>query len=107
MFNSVPYSKDELKKLFNDIDNSIKENCEGHSNNVLFFSPDKVSKAISKLKVDKHDGSLPLTSDNILNATNILTGHLALLFSAMLKHGFTPDGMSVGTMVPIPKSKWN
>ena len=73
----------------------------------MFFNPDNVSKAISKLKVGKHDGSLPLTSDNIINSTDVLNGHLALLFSVMVRHGFSPEGMLVGTMVPIPKCRWN
>ena len=107
LYNSVPYSIDDLNELNNDIDHSINEYCDINNNNALFFSPDNVSKAISKLKVDKKDGSLPLTSDNLLNSTSILNGHLSLLFSAMVKHGVSPTGMLVGTMIPIPKSRWN
>ena len=104
---------EDLNELINDIDNSINDinmsnNDIGRSNNdnVLYFSPDEVSKAIKKLKVNKHDGGLPLTSDNILNSTCILNSHLALLFSAMVKHGFSPNAMLVGTMVSILKSRW-
>ena len=30
---------------------------------------------------------------------------LALIFNSMLVHGFSPDSILVGTMVPIPKDK--
>ena len=106
LFNSVPYSIEGLNELNNDIDHLINLNRDVNNSTALFFSPENVSKAISKLKVNKNDGSLPLTSDNILNSTNILNGHLALLFSAMVRHGVSPSGMLVGTMVPIPKSRW-
>ena len=34
-------------------------------------------------------------------------GHLSLLFSTMLRHGHSPKGMLIGTMVPLPKGRWN
>ena len=48
-----------------------------------------------------------MTSENIIHATDILCGHLAILFTAMLRHGVSPEGMLIGTMVPLPKGKWN
>ena len=42
-----------------------------------------------------------------LHSTNILHGHLSLLFSVMLRHGCSPEGMLLGTMVPLPKGRWN
>ena len=32
---------------------------------------------------------------------------LSILFTMMLRHGLAPDGMLVGTMVPIPKGRWS
>ena len=106
LFNCISYSNDDLNEVMDDIDRSINDSCSDVSN-ALIFSPDSVSKAIRKLKLGKHDGSLPLTSDNILHSTDILNGHLALLFSVMVRHGFSPDGMLIGTMVPLPKGRWN
>ena len=106
LFNSVSFNKADLDKLMHDIDNSINDYCNTtNDDSVFLFNPNNVSKAISKLKVDKRDGSLPLTSDNLINSTEILNGHLALLFSAMVRHGFSPDGMLAGTMVPLPKGR--
>ena len=71
------------------------------------ISPELVEKGIAKLKNGKNDGSLPLTSENLIHSTNIFHGHLSLLFSVMLRHGCSPDGMLMGTMVPLPKGRWN
>ena len=108
LYNCVSYTNDEFLKVSNDIDSAISNACDHNQmDSVLLFNPESVSKAISKLKTDKQDGSLSLTSDNILNSTDIFNGHLALLFTVMLRHGFSPQSMLVGTMVPIPKSRWN
>ena len=71
------------------------------------IKPEDVKFAASKLKLGKSDGSLPMTSNNIIHATDVLYGHLSILFTAMLKHGVSPHGMLVGTMVPLPKGRWN
>ena len=109
LFNSVSYNIDELNRLQADINRSIIDSYDTSNinNNTLIFNPNDVGKAINKLKTGKTDGSLPLTSDNILQSTDILNGHLALLFTIMVRHGFSPEGMLIGTMVPIPKGRWN
>ena len=108
LFNSVSYSNYEMNSLKGEINNSIINTCVVNENSRNFmFDPENISKAISKLKAGKQDGSVPLTSDNIIYSTDVLNGHLALLFSVMVKHGFSPDGMLVETMVPLPKGRWN
>ena len=37
---------------------------------------------------------------------DVISGHLSILFTAMLWHGFSPDDMLKSTMVPIPKGRW-
>ena len=100
-----------MKILVNDIDKSINDllnNTDSiDTDNMLLISPDLIRNGIGRLKVGKNYGSLPLKSDNLLHATNILHGHLSLLFSVMLKHGCSPEGMLMGTMVPLPKGKFN
>ncbi len=32
--------------------------------------------------------------------------HIAMLFTARLKHGLTPNDMLSGTMIRIPKGRW-
>ena len=74
---------------------------------VLLIHPDEVKKAIGKLKSGKTDGSLPLLAENLIHSSDILYGHIALLFSMMLRHGYSPHGMLVGTMIPLPKGRFN
>ena len=46
-----------------------------------------------------------LNSDHIIHGTNKLYVILALLFASFLLHGYSPDSMILGTMIPIPKDK--
>ena len=97
-----------MNLLKGDIDRAIIDKVSRDDiSNSLLINPDLVRKGISNLKCGKNYGSLPLTSENFLHATNILYGHLSILFSVMLRHGCSPDGMLVGTMVPLPKGRWN
>ena len=108
LFNCVSYNEGEMKVLNKDINKAINsELLIEKETNKLLISPDLVEKGIAKLKNGKNDGSLPLTSENLIHATNIFHGHLSLLFSVMLRHGCSPDGMLMGTMVPLPKGRWN
>ncbi len=43
---------------------------------------------------------------NIINASEGLNAHIAILFIMMLRHGLSPDGMLHDTMVPIPTGRW-
>ena len=60
IFNCISYSNNDLNEVMDDIDRSINDRCSDVSD-ALIFSPDSVNKAIRKLKLGKHDGSLPLT----------------------------------------------
>ncbi|CAL4157430.1 unnamed protein product, partial [Meganyctiphanes norvegica] len=73
----------------------------------VLIHPDEVRLAVESLKSDKNDGTYSLKSQNLIHASEILHGHLSILFTIMLKHGYSPNGMLLGTMVPIPKGKFN
>ena len=107
LFNSVSYDEQEMISLMDDINTAINLNNDNGEIQTLLISPEIVKKGIFKLKNGKNDGSLPIKSDNLIHSTDILHAHLALLFSTMLKHGCSPDGMLMGTMVPLPKGKFN
>ncbi len=53
----------------------------------------EVESAIDKLKPGKKDASTEAMSDHIINACKCLNVHIAILFTMMLKHGLSPDGM--------------
>ena len=108
LFNSVPYNNDDMNVLLGDIEQAVNIRLDfENDNDILWISPDLIRNGICKLKCGKNDGSLPLTSENFIHATDIFYGHLSLLFSAMLSHGCSPDGMLLGTMVPLPKGRFN
>ena len=67
----------------------------------------KVTYTINGLKYGKGDGSSELLSDHLLYACDNLAVVLSVLFTMMSRHGIAPAGMLIGTMVPIPKGRWN
>ena len=107
LYNCVSFDENEMINLKNDINKMISEKSgEGFDNCSVVVHPEEVKNAINKLKCGKTDASLPLRSDNLIFSSDICHGHLSLLFTMMLKHGFSPMGMLIGTMVPIPKGRY-
>ncbi len=100
LYNSVSYNNNEMNVLIKDIGKLIdsKCNCGG-----FFIGAKDVGLSIKRLKPNKKDDSSEIVSDHIINACNSLSIHHAILFTMMLQHGLSPDGMLFGTMVPIPK----
>ena len=62
-----------------------------------------VKYSISKLKVGKNDGFDGLSSDFILNGTELLCHHLSNIFSLVSPHCCAPTSFCIATMIPIPK----
>ena len=75
---------------------TVKEDCI----NIDFSA---VKHSISKLKAGKHDGFYVLSSNFILNGTELLDHHLSTLFTLMLSHCYAPDSFCMSTMIPLPK----
>ncbi len=65
-----------------------------------------VLSAIRNLQHDNKDADSEIVSDHIIYSEESVSVHIAILFTAMLRHGLTPDGMLTGTMIPIPKGRW-
>ena len=63
----------------------------------------EVIEGVQQLKLGKLDGEEGLNSNHIIHGPKILFVLLALMFNSMLVHGFSPDSLLVGTMVPLPK----
>ena len=61
--------------------------------------------AVKDLASGKSDGNLGIYSDHIINGTKLLFKYLTLLFNAMFIHGYAPQNMCVGTLIPIIKNK--
>ena len=64
-----------------------------------------VMNAVTHLKDGKSDGYEGLSSDHFIHGNRQLYVLLSILFTLFLRHGFSPDSMILGTMIPIPKDK--
>ena len=95
LYNSVSYDVDEM----NSIGGEIKEH------GVYNISVADVIEGVQRLKLGKSKGEEDLNSYHVIHGPRILYVLLTLVFNCMLVHGYSPDFMSVGTMVPIPKDK--
>lgn len=108
LYNCVSYDEADMNVLKNDINVAVNKTCLCnnciHGNHCISFND--CSDAIKKLKHSKSDGSTGILSDHIIHAGDRLIAYLSLLFTAMLRHGTSPDGMLLGTMIPLPKGKW-
>ena len=108
LYNSVCYDEDEeMGELAKDISGEIDRMCSStcvHSAHSIEVAD--VITAVSKLKHAKMDGYSEVMSDHIVNSGAKLPVYLSLLFTVMLRHGLSPAGMLIGTMVPVPKGKW-
>ena len=95
----MSYDVDEMNVINTEINKQIKENV------AYDMSVDEVIEGVQRLKLGKSDDEEGLNSNHIIHVSKILFVLLAIIFNSMLVHGFSPDSLLVGTMVPIPKDK--
>ena len=67
------------------------------------ISVEDVIEGVRRLKLGKSDGEEDLNSDLTIHGPRIRYVQLTLVINSMLVHGYIPDSMLVGTMIPIPK----
>ena len=63
-----------------------------------------MNNALFKLKARKADGKNNLMSDALINSSPSMAVHISFLFSAILRHGVSPDNMLLATLIPVRKS---
>ena len=100
LYNSVPYDEYEMSKIKSIIEIRI-DTCNINYN----ISINDVIDAVMHLKSGKSYGNEGLNSDHFIHGTNKLYASLVLLFTSFLLHGYSPDSMILGTIIPIPKYK--
>lgn len=104
IYNSVSYNDHDLSQLMDSIHHHISSECQsgtcGSDHNI---SAQQVSTGIKRLKPGKHDGLYGHFSDHLKHSPDRMHVILSLLFTSMLTHGHTPDGMLIATICPIPK----
>ena len=105
LYNSVGYDEAHMGELEGNINTLCREVCAEqlcYCDHIIDV-PD-VDRAIRKLKRSKSDACPLLASDHFINAPHDLSVHLSLLFTAMLRHSFSPPQMLYSILVPIPKN---
>ncbi len=106
LFSKLMNDRNDMDVFLNDIDHLINDkcNCSGSCiHGTHGISVNDVKLAIGNLKYGKRDGSSDVVPEHIINICNICFNvHIAILFSILLRHGVSLDGMLQGSMVPIP-----
>ena len=87
------------------IESTIFERLHTCDNVKYVISHSHVINAVSHLKNGKADGSEGLFPNHFLHATHRFYVILSILYILFLSHGFSPDSMIMGTMIPIPKNR--
>ena len=101
LYKPVPYDTSEIKCMGSSVLSRIlNSSCSDY-----IITLTDVMNAIAHLKSGKSDGSEGLFSDHFIHGTHRFYVILSLLFTSMLSHGFSPNSMILGTMIPIPKDK--
>ena len=102
LYNSVPYDNiTEMKRIEAEVMTRLQK-CNDDSYNITVHD---VMNAVTHLKTGKSDGSEGLSSDHFIHGNRKLYVLLSILFTLFLRHGFSPNSMILGTMIPIPKDK--
>jgi hypothetical protein len=60
---------------------------------------------VSEFKPGKRDGQFGLSSERVSNACDELYVRIAILFSALVVHGYVTDDLSSNTVLPIPEGE--
>ena len=85
-----------------EIDRRVR--CASSDGAEIFIDVKHVREAIKELKLEKSDGLTGLVSNNIICGPEILHVYISLLFSCVLRHGYTPWALLSSVIIPIPKN---
>ena len=106
LYNSVPSIAEEqhelMSKLECDCHNKSTHNNDCYDTHKINVS--HVSMAGKGIKSAKRDGTNMYT-DHLINGSKHLHVHLALMYSSMLSHAFSPIQFCTSTLLAIPKNK--
>jgi len=103
LYTSVSYSVEKMSKIRGELNGRLHTSGSVQHSVV---STGNVLSAFKLLKAGKGDGSFGLsTSYHFILACEELWTHVAMMFSALLVHGFAPEDMVSCTLSPYPKVK--
>ena len=106
LYNSI---KDEnFINIRQNVDELVRTECNTgkcNSANCHEISSDTVRNAINKLQSNKDDEIYGITTDNFINATDIVFEKLGQLITIMIRHGLASEMINTSVIKPIPKNK--
>ena len=85
-----------------EIDRRVR--CASSDGTEIFIDVKHVREPIKELKLEKSDGLRGLVSNNNICGPEILHVYISLLFSCVLRHGYTPWALLSSVIIPIPKN---
>jgi hypothetical protein len=101
LYNCVGYDTCNIDEISKKIHDSLHIDNLNNS----MFTHGELSAAIKNITLGKSDGNVGVYSNHIIHGSEVLTEYLLYLFNCMIIHGYSPEQMNVGTMIPIPKGK--
>ena len=101
LYNSVSYDNTKMKRIEAEVMTRLQK-CNDDSYNIIVHD---VMNAVTHLKTGQSDGSEGLSSDHFIHGNRKLYVLPSILFTLFLRHGFSPNSMIFGTIIPIPKDK--
>ena len=105
LYNTTPHNVGKMAELKQQINEKIDNECTCGSCSVEhFININHVRACLKKLKSKKSDGTCSMSTDHLINYSDNLVVHLSLLFTCMLRHGFSPHQFNIAKLTPIPKS---
>ena len=109
--NIAEYCRSHYEGIFNSVQNTTHQNeilrkletTEFHED--MSVSTNEVSKVIKGLKRGKAVGPDNVAAEALMHSNNILHYLLGVCFSAMLIHGYLPQGLMDTKIIPLVKNK--
>ena len=92
LYNSVCLNSEDVMLLPEDINTDAMNLCCNRDNSgshLHYLNVETVSCAISKIKAGKSDGYDSLTSDYLINGSDLLYSYITLVFNCILCHAYT------------------
>ena len=98
LYNSVSTPVHIVDSLYSKINRVILDSHETRQPHVTNCD---VRTAMKGPKSDKSEGSTDLTSDSIINGTDVLFKCISNVFTIMLQHDYAPTHFMMSTIIPI------